>query len=239
MCAARKLQFMIHSFLVTGMTCNGCLNKVKKAVESIDGVSDVAIDLSTGRLSFEAPHKLNLELLQSKVPLDYPVFDLDQVPLATTKWKQLKPLALIFIFLFGTVFLIHIRDWQPRAFMLDAMAGFFLIFSFFKLLDVPGFVSAFCRYDPLAKRVTLYAWIYPFIELLLGLSLLLRYHAEMALIMTIVVLGLTTIGVVGQLRKKVSIECACLGTTLNLPMTEATLIENIVMLSMTIFTLCS
>ena len=43
---------MTQRFMVQGMTCNGCLNKVKKAVESIEGVSGVVIDLASGRLSF-------------------------------------------------------------------------------------------------------------------------------------------------------------------------------------------
>ena len=39
------------------------------------------------------------------------------------------------------------------------------------------------------------------------------------------------LGVVQQLLKS-SIQCACLGTVLNLPMTEATLVENTIMLGM-------
>ena len=46
------------------------------------------------------------------------------------------------------------------------------------------------------------------------------------------VLGATTWGVIQQLRKKTTIQCACLGTALKLPMTEATLIENSLMLLM-------
>jgi hypothetical protein len=104
---------------------------------------------------------------------------------------------------------------------------------------VPGFVQAFRNYDPLAKRLAFYAWIYPFIELLLAVVLLLRFNVAIALIITTIVLGITTIGVIAKLRTKQTIECACLGTTLNLPMTEATLIENLIMLGMASFTLYS
>jgi hypothetical protein len=46
------------------------------------------------------------------------------------------------------------------------------------------------------------------------------------------VLGITTIGVTKTLLDKKSIQCACLGTALKLPMTQATFIENAIMLVM-------
>jgi hypothetical protein len=49
---------------------------------------------------------------------------------------------------------------------------------------------------------------------------------------TIVVLSTTTLGVVKTLLKKRAIQCACLGSVLKLPMTEATFIENAIMIVM-------
>ena len=43
---------------------------------------------------------------------------------------------------------------------------------------------------------------------------------------------MTTCGVIKALFQKSQIQCACLGTALKLPMTEATLIENVIMLTM-------
>jgi hypothetical protein len=94
-------------------------------------------------------------------------------------------------------------------------------------------------YDPLAKAIPVYAWIYPFIEITLGLMFLTRFHTEVALIATIVVLGITTIGVTKSLLDKKSIRCACLGTALKLPMTEATFIENLIMIVMAAWMLLS
>jgi hypothetical protein len=54
---------------------------------------------------------------------------------------------------------------------------------------------------------------------------------------TLVVLGVTTIGVTKTLLDKKSIRCACLGTALKLPMTEATFIENAIMIVMAVFML--
>jgi copper chaperone CopZ len=35
---------------VTGMTCQNCVRHVRRALESVAGVVDVAIDLATGRV---------------------------------------------------------------------------------------------------------------------------------------------------------------------------------------------
>ena len=87
-------------------------------------------------------------------------------------------------------------------------------------------------YDPLAKRLPIYGWIYPFLETALGIMFLMRFQVNIALIITLVVLGITTFGVTKTLLDKKSIRCACLGTALKLPMTEATLIENTIMIAM-------
>jgi hypothetical protein len=116
--------------------------------------------------------------------------------------------------------------------MLDFMGLFYIVFSFFKMLDLKGFPDSFRMYDPLAKKVPIYAVIYPFIETALGIMFLLRFEIKIALVATLIILGITTIGVTKTLLDKKSIRCACLGTALKLPMTEATFIENAIMIVM-------
>ena len=65
----------------------------------------------------------------------------------------------------------------------------------------------------------------------------MRFQLNWALVLTLLILGLTTIGVVRVLLQKRQIQCACLGTALKLPMTEATFIENAVMIAMALFML--
>ena len=107
------------------------------------------------------------------------------------------------------------------------------------ILDIKGFSMSFRMYDPLAKQATIYGSIYPFIEALLGIMFLTRFQVNIALILTVIVLGITTIGVTQTLINKKSIKCACLGNTLNLPMTEATLIENALMIIMALILISS
>ena len=92
-------------------------------------------------------------------------------------------------------------------------------------------------YDPLAKLLPIYGWVYPFLELVLGLFFLTRFQIPLSLWATILILGSTTFGVSKVLLDKKSIQCACLGTTLKLPMTEATFVENAIMLVMALFML--
>jgi hypothetical protein len=68
---------------------------------------------------------------------------------------------------------------------------------------------------------------------------LMHFGVKTALVITLIVLGVTTIGVTKSLLDKKSIRCACLGTALKLPMTEATFIENAVMIVMAILLLVS
>ena len=86
--------------------------------------------------------------------------------------------------------------------MLDFMGLFYIVFSFFKMLDLKGFPDSFKMYDPLAKQLPIYAWIYPFIETALGLMFLFRFEVNIALICTLIVLGITTIGVTKILLDK-------------------------------------
>jgi hypothetical protein len=115
------------------------------------------------------------------------------------------------------------------------MGLFYVVFSFFKLLDVKGFATSFQMYDPLAKGLPKYGLVYPFIELALGIFFLMRFQILAALILTLLILGITTIGVTKSLLDKKAIKCACLGSVLNLPMTKATFIENTIMIVMAIF----
>ena len=154
-----------------------------------------------------------------------------------SKLQQLKPLLLIIFYIAVASILLHYKNWSWSEFMLDFMGLFYIVFSFFKMLDLKGFPESFKMYDPLAKRIPVYGLIYPFIETALGLLFLMRFEVNIALIITIVALGITTIGVIKTLLDKKVIQCACLGTALKLPMTEATFIENAIMIIMAVLML--
>lgn len=231
---------MKQSYNIQGMTCGGCVASVTEKLKKIDGVNQVVVDLENSKAELTMERPISLQTLKLALPDKYQI-SLKEERITTTeptnfqeisKVKQLKPLFLIFLFLFSAAFLLNFKDWDTEKAMLDFMGLFYVVFSFFKLLDLKGFPESFRMYDPLAKVLPIYAWAYPFIELALGLLFLMRVQITFALIATILVLGITTIGVTKTLLNKKQIRCACLGTALKLPMTEATFIENSIMLVM-------
>ncbi len=236
---------MTHTYKITGMTCGGCVASVEEKLSKIDGIQNVKADLEKGEARIIMTKHVPMESLKSVLPKKYAITEHvnENSPTASenkvekTKIQQLKPLLLIFLYLFSASFLLNFKDWNIVEAMLDFMGLFYIVFSFFKFLDLKGFPESFRMYDPLAKAIPAYGWVYPFIELILGLMLLMRFQIVMALVATIVILGITTIGVTKTLLDKKSIRCACLGTALKLPMTEATFIENAIMLVMSIMML--
>lgn len=236
---------MKHTYSISGMTCNGCVQSVEQKLSKVQGVANVNVNLKNGEAEISMEERISLDVLKSALPEKYNISEKEahsfeiqkENPLVRSKLQQLKPLLLVLLYLFSAAFLLNYKDWNSGEAMLDFMGLFYIVFSFFKLLDLKGFPESFQMYDPLAKVVPAYGWVYPFIELALGLMFLMRFQIGVALIATIIILGITTVGVTKTLLDKKSIQCACLGTALKLPMTEATFIENAIMLVMAVFML--
>lgn len=167
-------------------------------------------------------------------PLDqsHPTMKLEE----TKSWfATYKPLLLIAAFIAGVSILtsngsLHIG-------MNTFMAGFFLVFSFFKLLNLKGFAESYAMYDVLAVKVPAYGYVYPFIELALGLAFLTGFNPMVTNWATIIVMGFSSIGVIQSVVGKKKIQCACLGAVFNLPMSTLTIIEDLLMVAMAVFTL--
>ena len=232
---------MKTTFKISGMTCNGCRSTVENKLSSLDGVDNVQVNLTNGEAIVYSKNPISFSLISNSLPSKYKVISRrdakDNEIIKSSKIKQLKPLFIILGYILVTSILLNFRNWNSTNAMLDFMGLFYIIFSFFKILDIKGFSTSFKMYDPLAKKITTYGYIYPFIEILLGLMFLTRIEVNIALLTTIVILGITCAGVTQTLLNKRSINCACLGTTLKLPMTEATFIENAIMIIMAIILL--
>lgn len=233
---------MHHTFKISGMTCTSCQASVEEALISHPQVTAAVVDLQQHEATISMASHIPTAALQDVLPDRYTISELDvamTIPtaadtVAPSKLQQLKPLFLILGYILAATILIHYQAWDTQAVMLDFMGLFFIVFSFFKMLDVSGFATSFAMYDPLARVLPTYGRVYPFIETALGLMLLMRIEVVIAVVATIVILGITTIGVTRTLLDKRQIKCACLGTALNLPMTEATFIENAIMIAMAV-----
>ena len=241
---------MKHIYKIEGMTCGGCKASVEKHLNALEKVTNVSVSLEKGEAIIKMDVPITRDLLQKALPKKFTISEkLPEKVLASlhgaemsmeeekSKLQQLKPLVLILFYITTASVLLNYEAWLWSEFMLDFMGLFFIVFSFFKMLDLKGFTTSFGMYDPIAKKIPFYGKIYPFIETALGLLFLMRLEVDIALMVTLFILGSTTIGVTKTLLSKKSIRCACLGTALKLPMTEATFIENVIMILMAIFML--
>ena len=215
---------------IEGMTCQGCASSVEKVIAQLPAVESVSANPKTGVVTVLQQSPVHPDEIKAVLPPKYPL--VDNPSTVPSKAKQLFPLGLIFVFLIGGTTIIHFPIFETQAVLPDFMGLFFVVFSFFKFLDLKGFQESFRRYDPLAKSLPFYGWVYPFVELALGVLFLMRLEVQLALWLTLGILSITTLGVVRVLLSKQQIQCACLGSVLNLPMTDATLIENAVMIGM-------
>lgn len=117
------------------------------------------------------------------------------------------------------------------------MGFFFCQFAMLKLFSLSGFAEGFQKYDLLAQHFRLYAFIYPFIELFLGLAYLAFVIPNVIYVITIIVMGISAIGVIQALRAGLDVRCACMGTVLDVPLSTVTLTEDILMGAMALFML--
>ncbi len=144
------------------------------------------------------------------------------------------PLFLLGAFLLGVVALVELRvgTLDPARAMQNFMGAFFGAFAFFKLLDLRGFADSYRMYDIVAQRFPSYGYVYPFIELALGAAYIAGIQPAAVNLTTLVVMSVSSIGVIQSVLQKRRIRCACLGTVFNLPMSTVTLVEDGLMIAM-------
>lgn len=233
---------------IAGMHCPACVRRLTGAFERVPGVRSAHVSLSPPAAHIESDGPVTIEALDqaAKSAGDYSVRGPGQAPQAAPAEQpraaaaaddpkpSLYPLGLIVAYIAGTAALTTYARGAGgvRALMLDFMAGFFLVFSFFKLLDLRGFADAYQSYDVLARRSRAWAVSYPFVELALGVAYLVRWQPAMTSAVTLALMLIGSVGVLRAVLRKDRIRCACLGTALNLPMTTVTLVEDLGMAAM-------
>ena len=231
---------MQHTYSISGITCSSCEQKIKTAFFTLPDVEAIDIDRAASTISITmgkhvptsafqaalAPFqgKYQITALQSEAVMEV------KPSWLTTYW----PILLIFGFITLVTLSIQIAQgsWSTMQFMAQFMAGFFLVFSFFKFLDIKGFATSYAMYDIVAKRIPSYGYVYPFLELGLGLAFLTGFRPQATAWFSLVLMAVSLSGVVLSVLRKQAIQCACLGTVFQLPMSTVTIIEDSLMLAM-------
>ena len=234
---------MTHTYTITGMTCNGCAAKVQSLLANTPGVTSATVNLEKQEAEINMDHHINTaELAKSLNGTKYALTEQKQAMQMPAAIREDKPITLktylpIFL-IFGYITMVTLLvqyvqgGFNLMQWMSHFMAGFFLVFSFFKLLDVPAFAMSYSSYDIVAKRWTSYGYIYPFIELALGISFLIPSLQLWSNTITLAIMSVSIIGVLQSVLSKQKIQCACLGAVFNLPMSTVTIIEDAMMILM-------
>jgi len=235
---------MQKEFNVIGMTCSSCEAKVSESLSSISGVHHVEVSKDKKSAIIESDRQLSIEELQAALDPKYMIAEMPQHTSAHSQMEDkahwtttYKPILLVFAYITGICILIQITNerWDIMQFMQHFMAGFFLIFSFFKLLNLKGFAESYRMYDIVAKAIPSWSYIYAFVELALGILFLTNFAPLMTNIITFIVMSVSIIGVLQSVLNKKKIKCACLGAIFNLPMSTITIIEDGLMILMSAY----
>lgn len=234
---------MTHKYTISGMTCNNCVGKVKSELLKLGDVQEAEVQLQEPQAVITMSRHIATDKLQNAISnagrykiteADVSMPGMNHNAGVSEEKASYFPVFLIFGYITVTTLLIQLvsGNFNLMQWMSHFMAGFFLVFSFFKLLNLKGFAEGYRSYDIVAKALPAWGYIYPFVELLLGLSFLLGFYPLAANIITLGVMGVSTIGVVQSLLKKTKFQCACLGTVIRVPLSKVTLFEDVLMVVM-------
>ncbi|MES2691342.1 MAG: MauE/DoxX family redox-associated membrane protein, partial [Bacteroidota bacterium] len=228
-----------HTYHISGITCSGCINTIKNALYRIPGINQVDIEQASGNTSIVmeklvATNELQQALKNTKYQLSEQAVQSTGANDSASMWVTYKPVLILLgmITLVSLAVQLNQDQFNHRHWMMHFMAGFFISFSFFKLLDVPAFANSYSNYDIVAKNVKAWGYIYPFVELALGIIMLIPAIWFEANVAALVIMSISSIGVIQNQFNKSPFQCACLGTVFNLPLGKISLIEDLLMVGM-------
>lgn len=221
------------------MTCSGCEATVKSALLTLPDVTSAEVSKEKSEAVITMSKHISVSDLQNAIGAEskYKISAMqhNEVAEQAKSWfETYKPILLIFAYITVIASIVSFQDGKIHAmhFMNIFMAGFFLTFSFFKMLDLKGFADSYAMYDVVAKRIPVWGYIYAFVELSLGIAYTVNFNPLITNIVTLVVMSISIIGVLQSVLNKQKIQCACLGAVFNLPMSTVTIIEDALMIVM-------
>ena len=243
-----------------GLHCASCVRKVEQALKPFANTVKVTLDPMQVELTGLVPDVSYAAMASTVAELGDYRLELDEQSIHTTgsssavqspvtiesfwlNWfKTYQPLLLIVAFILGASVLVQLGQHAQHDMGLGAlsgsetmryfMAGFFLVFAFFKLLDLRAFADAYAGYDLLSARWHGWGYVYPFVELALGMAYLSNFQPVLTAWVTLIVMGFSAVGVILAVVRKSTIRCACLGTVFQLPMSTVTIVEDVGMVAM-------
>jgi len=232
---------MTTTFKISGMTCEACKYKIEHLISTLPAINTVKADIITGLVQVDSSSDISAEVVKELLK-PYTKYSLVQGSLPEANnidessqgfFVTYKPILI----LFGYLLLVSGIAWYTSGVMWAMnvfMGAFFLAFSFFKMLDVKSFAESYAMYDIIAMKWNGWGYVYVFVELMLGIAYITHFDPVITNSATILVMGVSIIGVINSVLDKRKIKCACLGSVFNLPMSTLTIVEDGIMLIMSV-----
>lgn len=226
---------MQNHFYIKGIKCQRCVKKISELLQQELQANNVKI-INNKELMFEADTQMTVETLNPLLNQlgDYVVLQYKSKTIKQDDTSSYKPIYMIFAYLILGSLFASAGHLSLHVLMGNFMAGFFLVFSFFKMLDLAGFAMGYASYDFIAKKFHHYGHIYPFIELGFGIAYLLVPYSFWLNLVVFVVMFISTIGVISAKFSQQQFQCACVGTFLKVPLGNITIIEDLSMVVMSL-----
>jgi copper chaperone CopZ len=223
------------TYRISGMKCTSCLNIVKKSLISYDSEAVVTFDPPEVRFSASAP--VSLPDINKELSLHgFSISSTNNRSSQYEKWKVYQPLigALSLVFLLTAV---RVKSFQFIAIVKELMGWFYIVFSMLKMYNIKSFAESFKKYDIIAKNVIGYNLLYPFLEFSLGLGYLVlesksqsnRFIMRMVDFISLLIMSSTTLGIYESLHRQEEISCACMGSSVKIPLSTISFYESLTM----------
>ena len=147
------------------------------------------------------------------------------------KLKSYSPLIAVF----GTSFLITIT--LLKSFQIFMGISICLL-EMLKIMHIEAFGTSYKKYDLISSQFDSWIYIYPFFELIIGISFL-NYSPNSIIIFISIILGIS--GMISVFKAvyldKLKLNCACIGGYAKTPLGIISFIENLLMASMSVLIL--
>ena len=140
---------MKKTYTISGMTCNSCKSTIHQNLNEIPEVESVEVNLEKAEAIIFMKSNIEISKLQNVLPSKFKIEEkvvndydalINEANIKSDKEKsklqQLKPLFIILIYISVASVLMNFKNWNSSEVMLDFMGLFYIVFSFFKMLDL-------------------------------------------------------------------------------------------------------
>lgn len=161
----------------------------------------------------------------------------DDTATKKTLKQRIKPYTLLIVAIAGVIVfaitaMLTTGYTDLHVFMQYLMAGYFLIFGIMQTISLKKSAKMLQQYDTIAKYIPAYGYIYPPLQIALGVAYLFWISPIIVNAIAATVLFFTLIGIINVIESKEKVRCGCLGDTMKVSVGWVTLVENAVMFVM-------